>query len=204
MLFGLRVMGPGRTVFGFQPSPGGSYLLSSNNKTGTRTGVGSGSWRSIISALSKSKALQPYAEFTFLANVTGNNIVGVWSGAATPTSVESGYGGGAAGNSTGYHQDGTLYYTDAPLDSYSSYAVNDVIGVGIQNDGSGTIRFWKNGVLAGSPAVNVAAIAGSASSPVFVGISGTSTGVPGGSYTMNLGDQPFFNLPAGYTPWEQA
>ena len=96
-----------------------------------------------------------YAEYIWESNIRGMCGIGV-----ADVNRDSWLGDTADG--IGYYYSGLLYSNNATLDTYSSYAVDDVIGIALDLDsGTPTVKFYKNNSLEGTENLPAAFIDGS-------------------------------------------
>ena len=96
-----------------------------------------------------------YAECIWESNISGMCGIGV-------EDVDKNDWLGESADGIGYYHSGVLYYNNTTLDTYSSYVVDDVIGIALDLDsGTPTVKFYKNNSLEGTENLPAAFIDGS-------------------------------------------
>lgn len=105
---------------------------------------------------------------------------------------------GSSAYGYGYNTDGKLYFSNAAVQTNSTYTTNDWIGVALDLDNF-TIQFYKNGVAQGTAQLlkNIDSGAFIAGTPLLPMIAGNSSTI-----LTNFGAAAWaFAPPAGYTGW---
>jgi hypothetical protein len=162
---------------------GADVTLTNNNKTATAAATLNAvrGTRGIVAGV----GINRYAEIT--AGADGVHVIGISTLAASNTIYP---GGGPNGwgyfGSTGHKQ-------IAGVDSAygATYTASDIIGVYLNGD---DLRFTKNGVDQG------VAVSGMTGLTLYL-MWGSGSGAGSRFVTLNVGDTPFANLPAGALAW---